>query len=83
MSKIRVHAEMTDLCRECGGGWSTNAAWVKTQVFVMPGTSTPRAIARRVMAAFGVRGFRSDGWSGPLSWRRGAVGIWAVTEVLV
>lgn len=68
---------VTDLWRdECG--YSANCCWVnRYRVKVREGVSD-KALARKLKAAAGIQGMRSDNWCGAdFAWRNGLIGAWA------
>ena len=79
---MKIHAEVTDLWRDPGGGWSANCSWVRRVDIEVPNEASDALIARRVKAALGIQGMRKDYWAGAdFCWRSGCVGAWAEIEL--
>jgi len=76
--QITIRARVTDLWCDCGG-WSENASWCRSVELRVPADLSDAAISRRIKAALGIQGMRTDSWCcsdfGP--WRDGAVGAYA------
>jgi len=80
---MKIRARVADLMHD-GLGWSENASWARETIVEVPDDSSDLMISRKVKAALGITGMRSDCWCaseyGP--WRDGCVGAYAdVVEV--
>lgn len=77
--QITIRARVTDLWSDGFGGWSENASWCRSVELRVSADLSDAAISRRIKAALGIQGMRTDPWCcsdfGP--WRDGAVGAYA------
>ena len=75
---MKIRARVADLMHD-GLGWSENASWARETIVEVPDDSSDLMISRKVKAALGITGMRSDCWCaseyGP--WRDGSVGAYA------
>ena len=74
---MTIQAVLTDLQRDdCG--WCENGCSVDRYTIRMPDGASDAKIVRTIKATLGIRGWRSDSWSGfDFSWRDGSMGAYA------
>jgi hypothetical protein len=76
---MKIRARVADLMHD-GWGWSENASWARETIVEVPDDSSDLAISRKVKAALGITGMRTDCWCvsdfGP--WRDGSIGAYAL-----
>lgn len=76
---MKIRARVSDLWRDGHGGWSENASWARETIVEVPDDASDIAISRKVKAALGITGMKSDHWCfsdyGP--WRDGCIGAYA------
>ena len=75
---MRIEACVTDLWGDGDGGYSANCCWCRRATIEVDDKASDLAVSRRIKAALGIQGMRTDDWSGSeWSWRDGLVGAYA------
>ena len=74
---MTIHAVIMDLHHD-EYGWRAKGCTVDRHTIRMPDDASDATIVRWIKAELGIRGWRSDSWSGfDFSWRSGSIGAYA------